>query len=671
VSGSQPTREGLVVLASAHNEALGRSRAGGKYRRAGMRVLLDCLEAVPGATWQARGQATGLETATDWQSAAGAESVYVRQGVARAQLLFCHRVIQPGYSWLQRQGFAALVEEMGATTDSTDFERVRQAAGQCQMAPKTLGTVLLLLARVLVHTGKHLDELGSRELLEYSDAFHERGPGRGAGRVSGLHATYVVLRQMEVVTDDPITVGSRQRSRRLSVPDMVDRHCLTSPRVRELLVAYLTERAPGLDYASLRQIEIRLVGTFWAEIQRHHPDLDTIVLPAEVAHAWKERIRLLPDGTPRLDLPKVFMVVRGFYLDLAEWAAEDPATWGEWATPSPITNADMRQFARHKHHQRARMHARIRTLAPMLPPLVNSVRRHLDKATELLVAASAVVPGEVFGAAGRQWRRRAPSGRRQGRGQPDVSIEQIGDVEAGSRPLNCTAIEEDAFWTWAIVEILRLTGLRIEELMELSHLSIRHYRTADDQLVVLLQVAPSKSDRERVLPVCPELVHALAVVVSRARGDHGRVPTIRRYDRSEHELSPPLPFLLQRVRGGQQVLLTNESIGLLLRRASQRAGLRDVDGQPVAFTAHDFRRVFATEADSDGLPIHIAAKLLGHLDLNTTQAYVAIYPDDVVHRCQSTSPAVGRCALQMSTGRPATRSGPSSSSTLSPQDGPR
>jgi hypothetical protein len=31
-----------------------------------------------------------------------------------------------------------------------------------------------------------------------------------------------------------------------------------------------------------------------------------------------------------------------------------------------------------------------------------------------------------------------------------------------------------------------------------------------------------------------------------------------------------------------------------------------------------------------GLPIHIAAKLLGHLDLNTTQAYVAAYPEEVI-----------------------------------------
>lgn len=48
------------------------------------------------------------------------------------------------------------------------------------------------------------------------------------------------------------------------------------------------------------------------------------------------------------------------------------------------------------------------------------------------------------------------------------------------------------------------------------------------------------------------------------------------------------------------------------------------------YTPHDFRRIFATEAVASGLPIHIAAKLLGHQDLNTTQTYTAVYQDDVL-----------------------------------------
>ncbi len=53
-------------------------------------------------------------------------------------------------------------------------------------------------------------------------------------------------------------------------------------------------------------------------------------------------------------------------------------------------------------------------------------------------------------------------------------------------------------------------------------------------------------------------------------------------------------------------------------------------GSPISFSPHDFRRIFSTETVNSGLPIHIAAKLLGHLDLNTTQGYVAVYPEEVI-----------------------------------------
>jgi hypothetical protein len=69
---------------------------------------------------------------------------------------------------------------------------------------------------------------------------------------------------------------------------------------------------------------------------------------------------------------------------------------------------------------------------------------------------------------------------------------------------------------------------------------------------------------------------------------------------------------------------------LLLDRLASSAGIADIDGTPLRFTPHDFRRIFTTETVNSGLPIHIAARLLGHLDLNTTQGYVAIYPEEVI-----------------------------------------
>ncbi|WP_202870911.1 tyrosine-type recombinase/integrase [Kribbella pratensis] len=52
------------------------------------------------------------------------------------------------------------------------------------------------------------------------------------------------------------------------------------------------------------------------------------------------------------------------------------------------------------------------------------------------------------------------------------------------------------------------------------------------------------------------------------------------------------------------------------------------------FTPHDFRRLFAPELVNNGLPIRIGAKLLGHLDLATTQGYVAVFEEDTVRHYQ-------------------------------------
>ncbi len=60
------------------------------------------------------------------------------------------------------------------------------------------------------------------------------------------------------------------------------------------------------------------------------------------------------------------------------------------------------------------------------------------------------------------------------------------------------------------------------------------------------------------------------------------------------------------------------------------AGITNTDGSPAHFSPHDFRRIFATEAVSQGLPVHIAAKILGHESLTTTQTYVAVYDHDVI-----------------------------------------
>jgi hypothetical protein len=108
------------------------------------------------------------------------------------------------------------------------------------------------------------------------------------------------------------------------------------------------------------------------------------------------------------------------------------------------------------------------------------------------------------------------------------------------------------------------------------------------------------------------------------------LPLVAAYDPYERTWSPPMPFLFQRRRGSEQRALSRTYIRGCLNHTLAASGLTDVSGKPLVFTPHDFRRMFATDALRSGLPPHIAARILGHVDLGTTMGYAAIYSEDVV-----------------------------------------
>ena len=70
--------------------------------------------------------------------------------------------------------------------------------------------------------------------------------------------------------------------------------------------------------------------------------------------------------------------VRAFYLDLAQWAVDDPARWGPWVAPCPVGPAETIQ-GKVQRHRKSRMDARTRERLPVLPVLVRSAaRQHAD-----------------------------------------------------------------------------------------------------------------------------------------------------------------------------------------------------------------------------------------------------------------------------------------------------
>ena len=390
------------------------------------------------------------------------------------------------------------------------------------------------------------------------------------------------------------------------------------------MVEYLTERAPDLDHTSLRSIARNLCRLFWRDLEIHHPGIDSLHLAPEVAAAWKERLSFIRDADgrpvrPRVNFRSELVFVKAFYEDIARWAADDPARWARWVTPCPV-KASKCATKKSRSGVKSRMDQRTRAQLPLLPALVRAVEQQRKAAEHLLTTAQDAPAGGLFTVAGQQFQRRRPG--------PSGRVYVI-EVATGKKR-DLTHEEEAAFWSWATVEVLRASGIRIEEMLELTHHSFVAYTLpTTGEVVPMLQVAPSKTDQERLLLVSPELAEVLTAIISRVRRGKPALPLVSAYDVFEQTWSAPMPFLFQRRYGSEDRPITRSYIRECMLATSHAAQIT-VAGQPLQWRPHDFRRIFVTDALRSGLPPHIAAKICGHTVLDTTMGYAAIYPEDVI-----------------------------------------
>ena len=324
---------------------------------------------------------------------------------------------------------------------------------------------------------------------------------------------------------------------------------------------------------------------------------------------------------PRLNAKDELLRVRAFYLDIAQWATEEPARWAQWAVPCPVSDTEISR-AKDLRRRKARMDQRTRERLPVLPVLTRTAAER-KTAARRLQAARETGPGMIIPGTGGTLRR-AVTPKANGR---HVWAE---DTATGKRR-NLTYEEEEAFWAFATIEVLRLTGIRCEELLELTRHSITEYRLpSTGELVPLLQIAPSKTDTERLLLVSPELADVLSAIISRVRGPGGTVPLTVSYDVREKVWNPPMPLLFQRGIGSENRAFTPSAIRKLLISALAATGLTDAAGDPLMFAPHDFRRIFVTDAIMSGLPPHIAQVICGHKNIDTTIGYKAVYPAEAI-----------------------------------------
>jgi site-specific recombinase XerD len=418
---------------------------------------------------------------------------------------------------------------------------------------------------------------------------------------------------------------------RQSVEDLVDRHQLRNRQIRDLLVDYIRRRSAEVDYATMENLVRSLAEYFWKIIEDASPGQADLHLSEQTVQAWKQRLLVRKDGKPRMHIDGPFLAVRGFYLDLQTWSAAEPERWARWVAPCPIRDADLRWFNIRRRRLRERMASRTRERQPLLAILSQHVTDHWLLMRAVLEAAREVQPGERFTVGEITWQR-AAAPRDQPRPGNNDPIRVI-NRDSGEL-LRLTREKDAAFWQWATIETLRLAGLRREELVELTHLSVRQYQRPSGEVVALLVVSPSKSDRERVIPMSAELFHVIAQVIRRHVSRHGTVPVCPRYDQQERSWCEPLPYLFQRIQSGTPRALSISTVRQLVLRAARSLVPTHPEFAEIRFAPHDFRRLFATELVNNGLPIHIGAALLGHLDVQTTRGYVAVFEEDIVAHYQ-------------------------------------
>ena len=616
------------------------ARAG---RRRGTAKVLRWLASFPGDTWQQRWEASGsgdhpgsswASLPLGWLRGNGLAASYDENDLSSGLLmLICGDVIRPRMSWMVTRARRHLAPVMAEIRDAAGFARLRELAESGPAsARKDARLADTRIATILACKGGVISDITVGDCVEMADAqrlVHSRGGQKKVDFYLRLHALGIFP------GDAPATIRAFGMAQgQLTVEELVDRYRLHCKPVRDLLVDYLKERRPALDYASLQAISASLAGLFWARIEALFPGIDTLRLPPEVARAWKEDLQTIkrsvtgPDGQktvvtrPRINAKEELIRVRALYLDIAQWAMEEPGRWAQWAVPSPVSDAEI-NWAKERRRRKARMDQRTRERLPVLPVLARTAAERRNATARQLRAAIATPPGEIIEGTGGTLRRAvAPTA--NGR---HVWAE---DTATGKRR-NLSYEEEEAFWAFAAIEALRLTGIRCEELLELTHHGITEYRLpTTGELVPLLQIAPSKTDTERLLLVSPELADVLSAIISRLRGPDGDVPLTVSYDVRERVWNPAMPLLFQRSIGSENRAFTPSAIRKLLINALAATGLTDAAGDPLMFSPHDFRRIFVTDAIMSGLPPHIAQVICGHKNIGTTIGYKAVYPAEAI-----------------------------------------
>jgi len=344
-----------VVLAAS--SALPDSRVHGDKRR-GIPLLLDWLAEHPGDTWQQRWIASGADDAglhwasspARWLQGQGRYSQSQLDLMTSSLLLTVGAdLIRPSLSWLLTGGRKRkLAQNMIRSGDRDGFDRLQALCeSDSAITPHAQGQTLFRAAVVIAAKGGLLADLTIGDVLEVLDTeLALRGQTRGGS------ATFRMLRELGIFGQGVPTLREIRSSGQRTVEELIDRYPIACRPVRGLLVDYLKERQPAVNYVTLRGLSYQLARRFWLDLEHHHPGIDSLRLPREVASAWKHRLHPQQDqhdrrwGKGRTDrgaaqLPRHAGYGPGLLPRFGRVGPGGPQPLGDAERPSPHSTANI------------------------------------------------------------------------------------------------------------------------------------------------------------------------------------------------------------------------------------------------------------------------------------------------------------------------------------------
>jgi site-specific recombinase XerD len=548
------------------------------------RFFVNSLNACEGQTLQQRWITFEQRVWPEWKGSERRLPSHRRTWGPR--IAVTNRIVRPGATWLASVrvlDWVGRLPEDDPLVKERDLlfnalETVRWAGKFCKHVALSNGMrILLAKGYVALH-----------EIREHDLAAHPSW-SKGADVLDAALCT------VGVFSRTPQQGASRRHRRgRLSPADMVAKTGIPEP-FRQVSALYLETYATRIsDVYSTRRNKAVALNHFWQFVVESYPEVRRCkdVLPV---HARAYLAKAVQRSRHTQSAHTWLISVRTFFADICGWASEPGSPFASLAPPTvPLTRHDLMGagFKSNRQDSANRITATVLDLEREMP----NIRALAFRSWQQTKAAAAV-------------------------------------QDAGQRVKRS---EIDAFWTWAVLELLVQSGLRVEEATELTALDILKRRTKDGRVYYMLHVKPSKYDRARVIPIGDGLGRVLAEIIRRVKDFYNVevVPFSDHWDRHEKRPLPRAPYLLQ--GAGHPSAMSTAGITNRVSAASVAAGARKSDGTALILRPHDCRRVFASEHLNNNMPVHVIQALLGHATPDTVMVYAKLYPQHLLDEYRKT-----------------------------------